>query len=990
MLNNNNNNKLLLYKKIFNLKNKQNKLFVYLLSVDSSLIKNKFEIINIKLNFDQYISRMILQKKVDQMCSLFFLLKQFNKYLQYKIYINNNNNNFILNIQKNFYFEIFKKNEKNILNKYEFIYIQNIFLLIFFNNIINEINIIKYYNINIQKKINLFKIELYIADSLDVNIDDSTEENFIENSIEKYNLENEIIKKNLINNNLIKKYNLFIKAILIKQTNIIFTLNYFYLNIFTIDFFNKNNEQFALENYYNYLVKNIFNFEELIYLSVFNISKNFFQFFDILNNDFFENYYIYNNLIFETNLLFYIIINKNNNQLKKKIIYYKNEYISNIENLNEHLTVNLLENIQQNKNTLNYNFQNFSIGEQNPQNMSLDKYLKFLKRKTTLSLIDRRGLIHRYFDLNVKKFYETNFKIVKFGYLINIDSIKLWLINFQQLLYNFIKGKLQGLELLILCGFGYKKKTKLRKLLITYLILRQNTQSLIYNHNIVSRQDSLIFLNNFEKDVIEKKNEIINKSIEDISFLDQIFFLSVMSVKFIIENFIENELKYDSRILEKNRRNWYRNELYKLYRTSIFNLSKEIFKNSFNYFIDFCYYKNLNELSLNIVSFKFKNLLKFVLPSMDIINTNNIFFKNDIEFIIKNFRMNQKLFCNKFRFRYLRSYQHIFLKNKYKRNLALNVLIENLINKNENIYFFFNLIKQLNLTLISHIYLCQLVFFRIIRILQEIRLLHFESFYLNKMNLDLKLRNQVPDVYIFILNVLFFIDNKLSFYNEFWEINFINNETGIICYNFIGVKKYVLNLYSSNILKENKFFSWIKRIKQLSSFCKNNIKKKPSKYYKRIKFIKQKTLVYLEYLKNKAIDSEINYKNFIKIKEIKKDISLNFIEFENLCNLFLINQNIDIKSNKLFSTNILKFFFNYIRKYRYFLFMNEICNIILKSDKFYLNNINYINKSFFKNYLKLSNYSYAIFGKSKFKSKFKLRSKFKLNFKSRSKFRFVS
>ena len=43
-----------------------------------------------------------------------------------------------------------------------------------------------------------------------------------------------------------------------------------------------------------------------------------------------------------------------------------------------------------------------------------------------------------------------------------------------------------------------------------------------------------------------------------------------------IENLIMYEIKHDTPLLPRNRRNWYRNELFKLYRITIFNMTKKV------------------------------------------------------------------------------------------------------------------------------------------------------------------------------------------------------------------------------------------------------------------------------------------------------------------------------------------------------------------------------------------------------------------------------
>jgi len=370
-----------------------------------------------------------------------------------------------------------------------------------------------------------------------------------------------------------------------------------------------------------------------------------------------------------------------------------NKSSENTLNLNQLFLENLDVKENSNETKLRYNFQNFSIGEENPRKMSFNKYLAFLGRKIALSAMDRRGLIHRFFDYNVKTFYENVFEETKQGFLLNIDSIKILVTNTFELLENFSKGTLNDLDLLIIGGFKNIKKTQMRRLLLTLLIVRQNLQNLTYEHKELSGHKRLFYFNNLERKLFAKQNEILNKSICDNNSDDQLFFLSVMTVKYFIEQLIEHEIKYDSSTLEKNRRNWYRNELFKLYRNSIFSLAKEVFKSSFNSLIDYSYYRNFYGTYTLALNAQLITLFKIILPSNNIINTSFLNFKNDINSVILNFRMNQKIHSNPYRFRYIRSYRYIFSDSIYSQNLQLNMLFDKINISNTNTFFFFESCK---------------------------------------------------------------------------------------------------------------------------------------------------------------------------------------------------------------------------------------------------------------------------------------------------------
>merc|ERR1712054_470011 len=125
----------------------------------------------------------------------------------------------------------------------------------------------------------------------------------------------------------------------------------------------------------------------------------------------------------------------------------------------------------------------------------------------------------------------------------------------------------------------------------------------------------------------------------------------------------------------------------------------------------------------------------------------------------------------RYRFRYIRSYRYIFSDSIYSQNLQLNMLFDKINISNTNTFFFLNLVKHLNLSVLTNLYLCQMVYFRILRVLQELRLLHLESFYFNRNNISVFSRSKIPSIYFYILSVLFYLKrSNLKFYENFWLI----------------------------------------------------------------------------------------------------------------------------------------------------------------------------------------------------------------------------
>merc|ERR1712159_795306 len=549
-----------------------------------------------------------------------------------------------------------------------------------------------------------------------------------------------------------------------------------------------------------------------------------------------------------------------------------------------------------------------------------------------------------------------------------------------------------------------------------------------YEHKELSGHKRLFYFNNLERKLFAKQNEILNKSICDNNSDDQLFFLAVMTVKYFIEQLIEHEIKYDSSTLEKNRRNWYRNELFKLYRNSIFSLAKEVFKSSFNSLIDYSYYRNFYGTYTLALNAQLITLFKIILPSNNIINTSFLNFKNDINSVILNFRMNQKIHSNPYRFRYIRSYRYIFSDSIYSQNLQLNMLFDKINISNTNTFFFLNLVKHLNLSVLTNLYLCQMVYFRILRVLQELRLLHLESFYFNRNNISVFSRSKIPSIYFYILSVLFYLKrSNLKFYENFWLITPKNKikRNKLRIYRDRRINYNLLNQVRLSYRKRGRgrfgyknknkdrgsgqvrgdAYRWLSTVRVMSHALMGRIKKRYFKIVRRFAF-KNKNKHKFKSFKiksnsKKKLHKVVKYrakiiclhkkrlsKFNVLLKKNKHDIqvntlsvnyvNVNFIrkDFVNLVSSLKKKNSVRKKSENKFKKKknslaicFIKLFLIKIERYNRFIYLIEVLNMIISTGKVYFTRLLYVNSKFLINFICISKKSYGLFGMDNQKNK---------------------
>ena len=304
-------------KKIINSHNSSNKKKKKNLKKNLS-IKDKAAI-KIQSCFRGYINRLTLYNHL----KIFY---ENNKELIWSIYVSNNPTSYLNDV---FYSKnLPAENMRKIIDKYKNYLIdgnEENYNNFYNNNNFNENNNeLKYhYNISSYYK-NKEKNNQIINNELNEKIEDENNLYNNNNNFNNIDNENDSYIKNTLNNNLIKK----IKNKEKEKINNIKTLKNKLLNIFLI---RKKNIFFKLKIFYDFCVKNNYNFNILINIGFFNTNKNN----NIENDSEEKNNFIDDNIVNNNNINNYNEYKNNNNNsssnsYRKKI--YKNYSNNNINN----------------------------------------------------------------------------------------------------------------------------------------------------------------------------------------------------------------------------------------------------------------------------------------------------------------------------------------------------------------------------------------------------------------------------------------------------------------------------------------------------------------------------------------------------------------------------------------------------------------------------------------------------------------------------------
>ena len=588
------------------------------------------------------------------------------------------------------------------------------------------------------------------------------------------------------------------------------------------------------------------------------------------------------------------------------------------------------------------------------------------------------------------------------------------------LLQTFNTGQIFGIPLSIIYGFSKKSPKVKKNLVLTTLIVRQNFKNLIYGDKLISGNypyslTSLTYLNSI--------NSIYTQTqITDASSFNQFYFLSVMLVKILFELIVEHEIKYDSNILLLNRRNWYRNEIYKLYRNTIFRLSKRIMIKSFDQIRTLRYFISNGSVMSSIISNHFMIQFEFLTLSFNPLSSQVLFGNHKIELLPYQFVLQKQKHNNNLRFRFFRTFQHHFFVSPEKNNLNYSLLSE--VNKPSiNLVVFLNIVYQVRTTLLPRLYICQLFFFKVCSVLQCLYLFYIENLFYNINIKRAKIRFLFPFFYLYMLTTLlsmqlivFNLDQKLLYlkniFKNFWQhskkylqpkIIFKRNSFNL---HKIGSVKYKFGLLDSNLVKyredylhdlidwylprQYKYFKKTRRLKLKNKLKHRLIKLKLKKFinFNFKESINKKVLVKKKLPENENIN-EVNYINtsldilneiFINplnriIQSIRDTLARQNLKTNDetkknpeltpfaIFLLFLKLNKLDLKESS--GRVALYSYLIYLQKYKNFIILIDMMNNIIKNDGFLIHHYTQMNKKFYSRFVFVSNMTYAIFGKKK-------------------------
>lgn len=830
------------------------------------IIKNKV--------FNQYLYLRNLE--IDYKTLSFIFLNKSNFFIF-------NYNNFI----KKIYFQQNNKNINNNLNIYNNFYK-------FFNNIF-----INYLFLDKQKKI-LNKNSKYI----------NTYKTNILLKFIKYKYNDYYFRNILLKNTFNLKYNYL--QFLIKNNifnyNII-NIDYMYKNLFNIE--NKINKISLNNQFFNYYYILIFNYYT-------NISKiidkiqfyNNNNIFSILNNHFSINNYnylllfnykifkilhiknklnkYYNNLILgsKPKINFNNIkqINKNNNEIIKKINY---KTISQYSNIKFHY------NSIKNYNNLIYYISSYKFGYR-IHKRSRNFYQNYMKRIKIIRKIR-------------KSFYYTRFNCIRYGSFIKkITKRNLYnqlktnniIINSTNIFQLKNINKLQLKKIIKqnnLINNNKQSSIIIMKLSSPYYPKNSETYKFIYSSlNSNLKNNSIIFQNN-----IKKLNSIINVFKE----------LNIVDNNINLKNYLyklEKQLYFKLRIIQnslKNDNNINKNfkDLYFLY-----NLIK---------------YYNINN--------NFKNN-KIILTTLNSIILFKIHNKINLNYNQISKNKNKKYYLKKYK----------YLINDYKRVQLDSYYIE--YNKNKLItssniksYFNKNIIKNNNLKLFYNYYFCNIKF--------NFFNTSIKNIYIKNKRNNLRIKYTKKYSNIFKSKYLLKHQNNINIYTKYNNnINYLNmniinlNNNNFIFNNKLFYIDLILNLTIRKFNNNYNNFNYYNYYSKIKSLVINNFID-----YKNI-------IIKNNLKKNKKLKKKYIYKNFIiknctKIYEYNYYKNYNFKIFHKLKKNYIINtNNLYYNYNKIYNNYLINNqLFNYYYGYYHYKFNNKKnTKIFIKFNKsMYLNNI---------------------------------------------------
>lgn len=535
-----------------------------------------------------------------------------------------------------------------------------------------------------------------------------------------------------------------------------------------------------------------------------------------------------------------------------------------------------------------YNYRFFLYGLENPKRPDDPHLLGFTEREVILwnkkaCFFERASVLRSSLDLRAKNFYVEKMLSVRQGLLLDL-SFYLNTINQLSLYILDLKKKSNSDASLLTLGALQKaadlQKPKAKRFSLTkydFIILlgvyKQKNASLLLskffrnlgNHYFFKKQVASLIQRRFFSDQANInlqhnfiKNEVVHYDFE----FEQAYFLACLALKLIYEKLVKNEMLFDTFFLPLNRRNWYRNEFFRLYKI-IHKLTKDVKKKLINVKpFHLAYYTHNNKYKHLWIPSRYQRQITFLFSVEGLCLESKKWFihlntAQDLNFLKKRNSLLtersflcQELVPNFEKFRLFRFFKHFF---------SLEELVLQQNKKDDFLFFLVNVVKFSKLPLIEVLYTHQILFFKTLRIFNRLFLRYF-SF----------------DMFFILFNFQYYI---LQIYSKFFT------------------KRVKKNFIFFPVVTENRRVFFIKQFKVTINAFSQLLK----------------IWHYLKILKMEKSFSLYKTKLKFYIKKFKKSIRINFVIYKDPLQSLQFKYSKAHKGAKIFKSKSLS---NYFLRYK--------------------------------------------------------------------------
>lgn len=401
-----------------------------------------------------------------------------------------------------------------------------------------------------------------------------------------------------------------------------------------------------------------------------------------------------------------------------------------------------------------YNYRFFLYGLENPKRPE-DPHLFGFTEHEVISwnkkacFFERACVLRSSIDLRAKNFYVEKMLSVGQGFLLDL-SFYLNAIN-QLSFYILDLKKKSTIDAAQLTARAFQtvvdsQKPKAKRFSLTkydFVILlgvhkKKNVSLLLSkflrnlgNHYFFKKQVTFLISRRFFSEQANnylKRNFTKNEGVRYDFEFEQAYFLACFVLKLIYEKLVKNEMLFDTFFLPLNRRNWYRNEFFRLYKI-IHKFTRDVKKKLINVKpFHLLYYTHNNKYKHLLVPSRYQRQITFLFSAEGlsleskkwfvVLNTAKElnFLKKRNSLLTERLFLCQELVPNFEKFRLFRFFKHFF---------SLEELTSQQNKKDDFLFFLVNVVKFSKLPLIEALYTHQILFFKTLRILNRLFLRYF-------------------------------------------------------------------------------------------------------------------------------------------------------------------------------------------------------------------------------------------------------------------------